>query len=93
MPSSDGVKLADRINEKKNKYQCTCTDPTVALGSGRVHHVTGCVRKSWAYNADMPFKPQVDTTVQMMQTAGSQAGMWYKYNGKTWALCEPPPSV
>ena len=33
------------------------------------------------------------TTVQMMQTAGSQAGMWYKYNGKTWAPCEPPPSV
>ena len=95
---SSGDKLPGRDGkdaEKKNKWHCTCWDPTLARGSGRAHHKIGCVRKQWGRNVKLAFEPPHGTIVQMMETAGSKAGAFYKYNAAraVWAECEPPTAT
>ena len=51
--------------------------------------------KQWARNAELAFEPPHGTIVQMMETAGSKAGAFYKYNTARamWVECEPPTAT
>ena len=84
-------KLQERDSEKKNKYMCTCHDPTVPLSDGKPVHATGCLRADWARNSAIELKPPAGLLVQMMPCAGTKAGAWYKFNGKKkWYETTPP---
>ena len=84
---TSGAKLDGRQDERKNPYMCTCKDPTISLKKGRMHHAVGCMRSRWARDATLETVPAVGCKVQLMQSAGTKAGVWYKFIGPRWSEC------
>ena len=79
-------KLVGREDPTKNKWLCTCKDPTLPKGKGRAWHHGRCVRERWATDETIPLQPKTGDTVQMIDLPqlGAQKGKWYIKQGAQW---------
>uniref|UniRef100_A0A7S2NAF1 Uncharacterized protein n=1 Tax=Haptolina brevifila TaxID=156173 RepID=A0A7S2NAF1_9EUKA len=87
--AGSGKKLAGRESETKNKWLCTCKDPTVEASEGRIWHDSRCIRGRWARNLTVSFAPTVGDRVQILQPGtgqrvdvGLQGGKYYVFTTK-----------
>ena len=87
-PTTESGKIADRQEEKKNLWLCTCLPDYRLKSAGRKRHDAACPRGRWSTDNSLEKTPPVSTKLTMRASAAPLRGLW-QWNGSTWIQLGP----
>ena len=87
-PTTESGKIADRQEEKKNLWLCTCLPDYRLKSAGRKRHDAACPHGRWSTDNSLEKTPPVSTKLTMRASAAPLRGLW-QWNGSTWIQLDP----
>ena len=88
-PTTESGKIADRQEERKNLWLCTCLPDYRLKSAGRKRHDAACPRGRWSTDNSLEKTPPVSTKLTMRASAAPLRGLW-QWNGSIGSVNRGP---